>query len=163
MARQHLDYPRMIAEALRGVARQALEQVSLEGLPGDHHFYLSFHTRADGVRIPPFLRDQYPDEMTVVLQNQFSDLVVDHEAFSVTLTFGGSRHSIYVPFGALTAFTDPTAQVGLRFEPMEVDGEEDAGEETAEEPGEQTGGDTDAAEAGPPGRVVDFDRFRKKD
>ena len=178
MHERHLDYPQMIAEALRGVARQALEQVSMEGLPGDHHFYLSFHTRAEGVRVPPFLRDQYPDEMTVVLQNQFWDLVVDDEAFSVTLTFGGKRHSIYVPFSALTAFTDPAAQVGLRFEPLAEEGEGDGAEEADEEESEATeanrfeagesgedGGDEgpDEPDPGAPGRVVSIDRFRKKD
>lgn len=155
----------MIAEALRGVARQALDQVSLEGLSGDHHFYLSFRTRGDGVRVPPFLRDQYPEEMTVVLQNQFWDLVVDDEAFSVTLTFGGSRHSIYVPFTALTAFTDPAAQVGLRFEPMEVEGEEEGdGEEVRQAEPEAPGeGEAEDGEPGGAGRVVNIDRFRKKD
>lgn len=182
MHERHLDYPQMIAEALRGVARQALEQVSMEGLPGDHHFYLSFRTRADGVRVPPFLRDQYPDEMTVVLQNQFWDLVVDDEAFSVTLTFGGKRHSIYVPFSALTAFTDPTAQVGLRFEPLTEDGEGDGDEADGEEleaseanrfeagwdgeegeEGDESDEGPDEPDPGTPARVVSIDRFRKKD
>jgi|GEM_PF-217641 len=132
MAHDSFDYPRMIALALRDVARQALMETAEHGLPGEHHFYLSFRTRGEGVQVPGFLRDQYPDEMTIVLQNQYWDLVVDDAAFSVSLTFNGSRHRIIVPFPELTAFADPSAQLGLRFEPP-------PGEEGEE------GGETDAA------------------
>ena len=188
MAETSFDYGRMIAEALRDVARQALSYTAREGLPGDHHFYLSFRTRAEGVRVPPVLRDQYPDEMTVVLQNQFWDLYVDEEAFSVSLTFGGSRQSLFVPFAALTAFADPTAQLGLRFEPplgetgeSATGGEAEApdGEAQAARPvGLSTPGErresadealrTTSPSPRPPGPsgggdVVPFDRFRKKD
>jgi len=168
-----LDYGRMIAEALRDVARQALRQVAEEGLPGEHHLFLTFHTRAEGVRVPPYLRDQYPDEMTVVLQNQYWDLEVDAEAFGVTLAFGGQHHHVVVPFAALTAFADPAAQLGLRFEPV-AEGEEGA-EEGAEESDAGAGGafasgasaarDEAAAPASSGGGadVVQFDRFRKRD
>lgn len=150
-----LDYPRWITEALRVVAQRALEHVEHEGLPDEHHFLLSFRTRAEGVRVPAFLRDQYPEEVTVVLQHQYWDLVVDEEAFSVTLTFGGARQRLFVPWPALTAFADPAAQLALRFEMApaeEAEGEADAGSPGV---GEDAGGDE-------PGQVVSLDRFRRR-
>lgn len=151
-----LDYPRWITEALRVVAQRALEHVEHEGLPDEHHFLLSFRTRAEGVRVPAFLRDQYPEEVTVVLQHQYWDLVVDEEAFSVTLTFGGARQRLFVPWPALTAFADPAAQLALRFEMAAAEeggeGEGDAGSPGA---GEDVGGDE-------PGQVVSLDRFRRR-
>lgn len=165
-----LDYPRMVHEALRDVARQVLARVAEEGLPGAHHFVLSFKTADPGVRVPRFLLDLHPEEMTVVLENQFWDLAVDREAFSVTLAFGGRRERILVPFSALTAFVDPSVPFGLRFEPP-ADGGGDAADEGAEgEPEEDGAGSTDeaaGASAEPPGgdsaRVVRIDRFRKKE
>lgn len=159
-----LDYPRWITEALRVVARRALEHVEHEGLPEEHHFLLSFRTRAEGVRLPAFLRDQYPEEVTVVLQHQYWDLVVDEEAFSVTLTFAGARHRIFVPWPALTAFADPAAQLALRFEM--ADAEEGA---DGKEPGTPFGAGparpaaVDDEESGEePGQVISLDRFRKR-
>lgn len=161
-----LDYPGMVHAALRDVPRRALAQVAEEGLPGDHHFVLAFKTRAPGVRLPKFLLDLHPEEMTVVLQHQFWDLYVDREAFSVVLAFGGSRQPITVPFAALTAFADPSVPFGLRFD---APGDEPAG---AEMGGETAAGPSAAPEppqaetAEPPGddaNVVRFDRFRKKD
>jgi uncharacterized protein len=163
-----LDYPRWIAEALRTVARRALAQVAEEGLPGEHHFYLTFRTRDEGVHLPAYLRDR-SEEITVILENQFWDLVVDDEAFAVTLAFGGSRQRVVVPFTSLTTFADPSVPFALRFELTgEEEGEDgedrDAGDEEAVvadepeaaaaaggEPGEQRGGE-----------VVSLDRFRKK-
>ena len=160
-----LDYPRLIAEALRDVARRALLHAAEHGLPGDHHFYLTFRTDADEVHVPDFLRDQYPGEMTVVLQNQYWDLVVDDWGFSVTLAFEGSRQRIGVPFPALAAFADPAAQVGLRFEPQE-EGEGEEAEDGAEAEGEAAeaeGGEvgSDLPEGGG-GEVVSLESFRKR-
>ncbi len=170
MAETSFDYGRMIAEALRDVARQALAYTAREGMPGDHHFYLSFHTRAEGVRVPAFLRDQYPDEMTVVLQNQFWDLEVDEEAFSVSLTFGGARQRLLVPFSALTAFADPAAQLGLRFEPPPAAASEEQAPAAVEAPDAEAPEESGVEGPGPrpPRRaggadVVPFERFRKKD
>lgn len=140
MAHDSFDYPRMIARALRDVARQALIETAENGLPGEHHFYLSFRTRGEGVQVPGFLRDQYPEEMTIVLQNQFWDLAVDDEMFSVSLTFNGARQRIVVPFDCLTAFADPSAQLGLRFEPPPAgEGGGDAGADAEEEGGSPFG------------------------
>ena len=162
MADNGLDYPRWIAGALREVARQALSYVAENGLPGEHHLYLTFRLDADEVHVPSFLRDQYPGEMTVVLQNQYWELVVDDWGFSVTLAFNGARHRIGVPFTALAAFADPTAQVGLRFEPPPA-GEPGEETEVAQGVGE-TGGEV--AEAAVPergGEVVNLESFRKRD
>ncbi|HEX6202494.1 MAG TPA: ClpXP protease specificity-enhancing factor SspB [Thermoanaerobaculia bacterium] len=162
-----LDYPRWIAEALRLVARRALEHVETDGLPGEHHFLLSFRSRAEGVRLPAFLRDQYPDEVTVVLQNQFWDMVADDEGFSVTLAFAGARHRIFVPWPALTAFADPGAQLALRFE-MSAEGagegaaeDREAGESRFAAPPSHPAGGPEGV-GGDPARVVSLDRFRKR-
>ena len=114
-----LDYARLVREALRDVPRQALRLAASEGLPGDHHFYLTFRTSHPGVALSPGLHARYPDQMTIVLQHQYRDLAVGEDAFSVTLRFGGAPERLHVPFAALVAFADPGAKFGLRFEPPE--------------------------------------------
>ncbi len=111
-----IDYPAILQEALRDAVRRILEQVSEHGLPGEHHFYIGFRTGFPGVQVPRFLREQYPEEITIILQNQFWGLEVGSEVFSVLLSFGGSRQRLVVPFAALTAFADPSAAFGLRFQ-----------------------------------------------
>ncbi|HEY4592070.1 MAG TPA: ClpXP protease specificity-enhancing factor SspB [Thermoanaerobaculia bacterium] len=111
-----IDYPAILQEALRDAVRRILEQVAEHGLPGEHHFYVGFRSRFPGVEVPRFLREQYPEEITIVLENQFWGLEVDPEAFSVLLTFGGSRQRLRVPFAALTTFVDPSAGFSLRFQ-----------------------------------------------
>lgn len=110
-----IDYQRIIQDALRGVVRRVLSQVAEHGLPGEHHFYVGFRTGHPGVEVPRFVRDQYPEEMTIILQHQFWELQVDEDDFSVVLSFGGNRHRLRVPFAALTAFADPESQFALRF------------------------------------------------
>ena len=112
-----LDYPRLMEQAVRGVVRQALEVAAGEGLPGDHHFYVTFRTDHPGVALSGPLRAQHPDEMTVVLQHQFWGLKVEPEAFTVTLRFSGRPETITVPLEAVTSFVDPASSFGLRFEP----------------------------------------------
>lgn len=125
MADDRLDYQELVREALRDVVRRCLEVVAEEGeLPGDHFFYVSFRSNFPGVRIPAFLRDSYPDEVTIILQHQFWDLEVDREAFSVSLNFNASRQRVTVPYEALTSFVDPTAEFGLRFGPTEAEATE---------------------------------------
>ncbi len=120
MADDRLDYQELVREALRDVVRRCMEVVAEEGgLPGDHFFYVSFRSNFPGVRIPAFLRDSYPDEVTIILQHQFWDLEVDREAFSVSLNFNASRQRVTVPYEALTSFVDPSAEFGLRFGPVE--------------------------------------------
>jgi hypothetical protein len=111
-----IDYHALVQDALRQVVRRVLEQVAEHGLPGDHYFYIGFRTDAPGVEVPRSLRDRYPEEMTVVIQHQFWDLVVDEDAFSITLAFNTSRQRLLVPFTALTTFADPSADLLLTFE-----------------------------------------------
>ena len=115
-----LPYERWIANALRHVAAQAIEHVAKHGLPGEHHFYLSFRTDYPGVVMPARLRAQYPEEMTIVLQRQFWDLKLDHEAraISVGLSFGGVPSTLVIPLDALVSFADPQIRYALRFDPV---------------------------------------------
>jgi hypothetical protein len=158
-----LDYHGMVQRALRGVLREALEVAAEQGMPGEHHFYLSFRTRDPGVVVPPFLGDRYPEEVTVVLQRQFWDLHVDDEGFSVTLAFDASRHRLGVPWDAVTAFIDPAAEFALRFDAVGR-GEGDGGEDdlTPAEDAEGSGQDTEGS-ADPTAEVVNISQFRKKD
>ena len=112
-----LPYDRWTEEALRHVVVQALNHAALEGLPGQHHYYITFRTDFPGVVIPPRLRAKYPQEMTIVLQHQFDDLVIDEagRSFGVALSFGGVRSALSIPLDAVSAFVDPHVQFGLRF------------------------------------------------
>jgi uncharacterized protein len=162
MPEDHIRYDILAQEALRGVVRKVLTEVSKTGLPGEHHFFISFVTRAPGVRISQRLLDQYDKEMTIVLQNQFWDLKVHESNFEVGLSFDGHPETLVVPFAAIKGFFDPSVQFGLQFDPaaatpaaaeppspMPVAAE--APKPVAEEP------------AAPPGeKVVSLDSFRKK-
>ena len=105
----------MVEDALRGVVRRALENTIEHGLPGDHHFYITFRTRASGVVIPEFLLERYPDEMTIIIQHQYWDLEVDDNFFNITLSFNGKKESLHVPFKSITSFVDPSVEFGLQF------------------------------------------------
>jgi len=118
-----IRYDLLTQQALRGVVRSVLTDTARKGLPGDHHFYISFDTRADGVRMSERLRTQYPDEITIILQHQFWDLKVNEEGFEVGLSFGGVPERLAVPFEAIKGFFDPSVQFGLQFEEV-VEGEE---------------------------------------
>ncbi len=161
-----LPYDIWTEEALRAVVVRALAHVGAEGMPGDHHFYISFRTDRPGVAVPQRLLSQYPHEMTIVLQHQFWDLTIDEPGgwFSVGLSFGGVPTTLTVPFIAVTAFADPQVQFGLRFRAPE----EEAANDEAGDPSE-------AAEAGPEAdvepksdpdgeapQVVSLDAFRKR-
>jgi len=117
MTVDHIRYDLLARDALRGVVRAVLEDAAKNGLPGDHHFYITFDTRAEGVTLSRRMRAQYPAEVTVVLQHQFWDLGVSADAFEVGLSFGGVPERLTVPFAAITAFFDPSVQFGLQFEP----------------------------------------------
>jgi len=121
MADNWLRYDRMVEQALRGVLRKALMEAAQKGLPGDHHFYITFHTDRAGVGIADWLRQQYPQEMTIILQHQFWDLTVDEDRFAVTLSFGGRHERLAIPLSAVTAFADPSVKFGLQFETNEED------------------------------------------
>jgi len=112
-----IDYQRLVEDALRDVVRRVLADVAERGLPGDHHFYIGFRTGHPGVVMPRSLRDLYPEEMSLILQNQFWGLAVDDDGFAVELSFNGSRQRLEIPFAALTMFADPSAELALRFVP----------------------------------------------
>jgi uncharacterized protein len=118
-----IRYDLLTQQALRGVVHSVLADTAKKGLPGDHHFYISFDTRADGVRLSDRLRAQYPHEMTIILQHQFWDLKVGDDEFEVGLSFGGVPERLTVPFEAINGFFDPSVQFGLQFEEV-AEGEE---------------------------------------
>ena len=113
----HIRYDVLARDAMRGVLRRVLDDAAKRGLPGDHHFYITFMTRADGVKLSPRLMEQYPEEMTIILQHQFWDLVVSDDRFEVGLSFGSVPEKLVVPFAAIKLFQDPSVQFGLQFEP----------------------------------------------
>jgi uncharacterized protein len=167
-AQDFIRYDLLTQNALRGVVRDVLARVSREGVPGEHHFYISFRTLDPGVRLSQRLRERYPTEMTIVLQHQFWDLDVDDEGFEVGLSFGNVPEKLLVPFRAVTGFFDPSVQFGLKFDHPDAEiAEEDA--ETAEietieaASNEQPSPDPIGEEApGGGAQVVSLDKFRKK-
>ena len=152
---ERIDYPRIVQNALRDAVRRVLEQAAEHGVPGEHQLFIAFRTQHPGVRVPPFLRDQYPEEVTIVLQHQYWDLEVTVEAFSVTLNFNAARQRLTVPFAAMTAFFDPAAEFALRFDPADGATPETpaAAEEAAPEP---------PRAPAKPGEVIRFDPSRRK-
>ena len=114
----HIRYDLLTQQALRGVVRTVLIDSAKKGLTGDHHFYISFNTQADGVRLSQRILAQYPEEMTIILQHQFWDLTVTDDTFEVGLSFGGVPERLTVPFEAINGFFDPSVQFGLQFEPV---------------------------------------------
>ena len=163
MAEDHLRYDILAQEALRGVVRKVLAEVAKTGLPGDHHFFISFMTRAPGVRISEKLLSQYDKEMTIVIQNQYWDLKVTENGFEVGLSFDGVAETLVIPFSAIKGFFDPSVQFGLQFDPAtapsSASGEADADEEI-ETASEANGTEGDSEASGE--KVVSLDAFRKK-
>jgi hypothetical protein len=155
-----LPYERWIANALRHVVVQAIEHVAIHGLPGGHHFYISFRTTYPGVMIPARLRAQYPEEMTIVLQHQFWDLKLDHEArtISVGLSFGGVPSTLVIPLDSLVSFADPQIRYALRFDPIEPEAGVPALAAVRDEPEPEP--EADATPATP--QVVSLDAFRRR-
>jgi hypothetical protein len=128
-----IRYDLLTQQALRGVVRSVLSDTAKKGLPGDHHFYISFDTRAEGVRLSDRLRAQYPEEMTIILQHQFWDLKVGEGDFEVGLSFGGIPERLTVPFEAINGFFDPSVQFGLQFEEV-TEGDERPAPANMQEP-----------------------------
>jgi hypothetical protein len=183
MALDLIRYDILAQAALRGVVRTVLADAAKKGLPGEHHFKITFNTTAPGVQLSERMRARFPQEMTIVLQHQFWDLTVTEHAFEVGLSFGGIAEKVGVPFDAVTAFFDPAVQFGFQFETVEAAAAGDA----SVQPAEKTAGSTTKRTAGetkpealpapspvapaPPdargsgsagGEIVRLDRFRKK-
>jgi len=160
-----LRYDRMVERALRGVVKEAVREVMADGLTGDHHFYITFLTDHPGVKIPDYLRERYPGEMTIVLQYQFYDLDVDDKMMTVTLSFNNVPERLEIPLPAITIFADPSVNFALQFQPLEGpeagetdgDGDKPKGKKKAKDK------DGDAAPAKKTGEVVSLDQFRKKE
>jgi len=149
-----IRYDLLAQDALRGVVKRVLSDAARDGLPGDHHFYVTFDTRAPGVRLSNRMREKYPIEMTVVLQHQYWDLAVTEHSFEVGLSFGGIPERLLVPFEAVKGFFDPSVQFGLQFEVAGPEGEQ--GEIGVREVAPQAGGEP-AAEARPAPRKLEPD------
>jgi uncharacterized protein len=156
MAQDLFDYPKMVETALRGVMREALARTAREGLPGDHHFYVTFRTHAPGVAIPGHLLGKFPDEMTIVLQHQFRALEVGEDAFSVNLSFQSRSERLRIPFAAVTTFADPSVNFGLQFEVSAAQPAEVTASPAQIPPPEP------AEPARPAAEVVTLDKFRKR-
>lgn len=163
-----LHYEKMVQDALRGVLREALTITARQGLPGAHHFYVTFRSRHPGVQLPAHLLHRHPEEMTIVLQNQFWGLEISEDWFEVTLSFNKVGERLRVPFSAVVSFADPSAKFGLQFtvdpsveRPLEVALEEEpfaeAGAPAAEGNRAKSGVEGDGA-----GKVITLDAFRKK-
>jgi len=174
MATDHIRYDVLARDALRGVLRRVLADAAEHGLPGEHHFFITFLSTAEGVKLSPRLLAQYPEEMTVILQHQFWDLVVTEDRFEVGLSFGGIPERLVVPFNAIKSFFDPSVQFGLQFEPSEAVAETAAAPSPAapvpsalpapaaeaQVPPAET--KAEPAKPGDGAEVVRLDRFRKK-
>ena len=145
----------MVETALRGVVREALACTAANGLPGNHHFYITFHAHFPGVSLPEYLLDEYPEEMTIVLEHQFWDIEVTEEQFSVTLSFKNKPERLTIPFEAITAFADPAVKFGLQFQPVTPKAD-------AAAPAEKPAPAKPAEAGGKSGEVVTLDAFRKK-
>lgn len=155
------DYDNMVQDALRHVVKDALIYTAKEGLPGEHHFYITFSTNYKGVEIPKQLKLSYPDEMTIILQYQFSNLLVDDEGFAVTLSFGGMDSNIKIPYAAITYFADPYAKFGLRFGIRKTANEEVSDNELSTSAQDDNKIKSVKKESSH-GKVVSLENFRKK-
>jgi len=169
MSKDYIGYQALTDAALRGVVRDALRRAEKQGLVGAHHFFITFKTPFPGVDIPDFLRKQYPEEMTIILQHQFWGLKVGEDGFEVTLSFKKLPATLSIPFAALTAFMDPGVQFGLQFKEVTADGKPvekssvPAKIEKIEKPAEpQPVTQDDVPKPASPGEVVNLDAFRKK-
>jgi hypothetical protein len=162
MSTERLRYDKMVEDALRSVVREALREAAAEGMPGDHHFYVTFDTTHDGTIMPDWLRAQYPQQMTIVLQHQFWGLEVGDDSFSVTLSFNNRQERLTVPLAAIAGFADPAVKFGLQFEATEAEDPDPAKpvEKVAGSATRKPGSGPSATNNG--ADVVTLDAFRKK-
>lgn len=154
-----IDYGNLMHRAMRSLIQEVLTGIADTGLPGDHHFFITFDTMHPDVEIADWLSDRYPDEMTVVIQNWFDNLIVTDEGFTITLNFGDSPETLYVPYDSIQTFVDPSVEFGLRFETPEDDTDTTPAE-VAEAPMDVMAED-DTPEPRQEAEVVSLDQFRK--
>jgi hypothetical protein len=148
-----IDYGNLMHRAMRGLIQTVLQDVADHGLPGNHHFFITFDTRHPGVAIADWLRERYQEEMTIVIQHWFSGMEVSNDGFAITLNFNNQPEPLVIPFDAVRTFVDPSVEFGLRFETQDSDEDED---------GEDEGPEDDPPEDPPrEAEVVRLDRFRK--
>ena len=155
-----LDYGSLMHRAMRGLIFNVLEQVRDHGLPGNHHFFITFDTTHPDVQLADWLKDRYPAEMTVVIQHWFDNLVVREDGFSITLNFGDQPEPIQIPFDAIQTFVDPSVEFGLRFENQDMEEIEDEAEADEAEPSAEA---TETSDEAPrqEAEVVSLDQFRR--
>ena len=151
-----IDYGGMMHRAMQGLIAEVLTRVAATGLPGDHHFFITFDTREDGVEIADWLRERYPDDMTIVIQHWYEDLRVTNDGFEITLNFGNAPERLVIPFESVRTFVDPSVEFGLRFETQESDDED---EDEIDEAEIAATPEDDAPKGS--GEVVSLDKWRK--
>ncbi|MEN8837983.1 MAG: ClpXP protease specificity-enhancing factor SspB [Celeribacter marinus] len=167
-----IDYGNLMHDAMRGLIRKVLDGIKANGLPGDHHFFITFDTMHPDVELADWLSDRYPEEMTVVIQHWFDNLDVTDDGFSITLNFGDNPEPLYIPYDSIRTFVDPSVEFGLRFETQEVDADEmDEDDEALRPTAPQADVSTlkttnaDATDKGPKpskaAEIVSLDKFRK--
>ena len=168
-----IDYGNLMHEAMRGLIRKVLQDVCDNGLPGAHHFFITFDTSHPDAELADWLSDRYPGEMTVVMQHWYDKLVVSDDGFSVTLNFGDAPEPLYIPYDAIKTFVDPSVEFGLRFETQEPDDDEGAATKRPKAPGvplprsktsktpEKAPADRKASEKAKDAEIVSLDSFRK--
>ncbi|MCL1627389.1 MULTISPECIES: SspB family protein [Roseinatronobacter] len=154
-----IDYGNLMHDAMRGLIRSVMERVAQDGLPGEHHFFITVDTGHPDMQMADWLRDRYPEEITLVVQHWFENLVVDPNGFAITLNFGNAPEPLYIPFDSISTFVDPSVEFGLRFELQQDDEDDDA------EFGDDDDGEApmleDAERVEKSADVVSLDQFRK--
>jgi hypothetical protein len=156
-----MDYQALVERAMKGVVRDALLKVSEDGLPGQHHLYITFRTQDEGVEITDRLLTQYPEEMAIVLQYQFSGLKVLSDAFEITLSFSGTNERLYIPFESVVGFADPSVNFGLQFNATSDEEFEDTSRGELQDIAAPDENPSEGAEQ-KTGEIVALDAFRKK-
>lgn len=159
---REIDYGNLMHDAMRGLIRTVLRDVAENGLPGAHHFFITFDTTHPDVRLADWLAERYPGDMTVVMQHWFDDLEIDEDGFSVTLNFGDSPETLYIPLDAIRTFVDPSVEFGLRFESTDED--EDDHDPTPggpDTPTDDSAGEAPDSGPHPDAEIVSLDKFRR--
>ncbi|SDX21137.1 SspB family protein [Roseicitreum antarcticum] len=154
---QTIDYGNMMHDAMRGLIRNVMSMIETDGLPGEHHFFITVNMHHQDVDMADWLRQRYPDEITIVIQHWFDNLNVDENGFAITLNFGNNPEPLYIPFDAITTFVDPSVEFGLRFEIQTEDDDDDSDDDDGTNP-DDTPPDATRQKAA---EVVSLDKFRK--